>query len=203
MVLVGASLGAVASLSTAWRHPGGVGGLVLLSGSFIFDRCLLRERGSLFTRIADFVDCLWKDPRDLPRRIFVSCGIYEGLIGQNRALVDFLRQRGRAVWFPSRAMRTTGRTGAIRCGQTDVDLAWTPPSPLRARQFRRELSGQIDKERKPAPAGQRRPWPNASEPLVLSLGADICWPICYEELIRRLDLAIPLTGTPCASMSSG
>ena len=28
----------------------------------------------------------------------------------------------------------------------------------------------------------------------LSLGADICWPICYEELIRRLDLAIPYDG---------
>lgn len=26
----------------------------------------------------------------------------------------------------------------------------------------------------------------------LSLGADICWPICYEELMRRLRLAIPL-----------
>jgi hypothetical protein len=25
----------------------------------------------------------------------------------------------------------------------------------------------------------------------LSLGGDICWPICYEELVRRLDLAIP------------
>ena len=28
----------------------------------------------------------------------------------------------------------------------------------------------------------------------LSLGADICWPICYEELVRRLDLAIPHKG---------
>ena len=28
----------------------------------------------------------------------------------------------------------------------------------------------------------------------LSLGADICWPICYEELIRRLDLSIPHEG---------
>jgi hypothetical protein len=25
----------------------------------------------------------------------------------------------------------------------------------------------------------------------LSLGADICWPICFEELVKRLDLAIP------------
>ena len=28
----------------------------------------------------------------------------------------------------------------------------------------------------------------------LSLGADICWPICYEEIVRRLDLAIPDDG---------
>ncbi|UCF69290.1 MAG: hypothetical protein JSV80_08445 [Acidobacteriota bacterium] len=26
----------------------------------------------------------------------------------------------------------------------------------------------------------------------LSLGADICWPICFEEILRRLDLAIPI-----------
>jgi hypothetical protein len=28
----------------------------------------------------------------------------------------------------------------------------------------------------------------------LSLGADICWPICYEELVRRLDLRIDVGG---------
>ncbi len=28
----------------------------------------------------------------------------------------------------------------------------------------------------------------------LSLGADICWPICYEELVKRLDLKIPIGG---------
>jgi len=26
----------------------------------------------------------------------------------------------------------------------------------------------------------------------LSLGADICWPICYEEIVRRLDLEVPV-----------
>jgi hypothetical protein len=34
-----------------------------------------------------------------------------------------------------------------------------------------------------------------SQPIVrrigLSLGADLCWPICYEEILRRLDLQIP------------
>jgi hypothetical protein len=28
----------------------------------------------------------------------------------------------------------------------------------------------------------------------LSLGADICWPICYEELLKRLDLSIKVGG---------
>ncbi len=28
----------------------------------------------------------------------------------------------------------------------------------------------------------------------LSLGADICWPICYEHIVRQLDLTIPLEG---------
>jgi hypothetical protein len=28
----------------------------------------------------------------------------------------------------------------------------------------------------------------------LSLGADICWPLCYEHLMRRLDLTIPVGG---------
>ena len=25
----------------------------------------------------------------------------------------------------------------------------------------------------------------------LSLGADLCWPLCYEEIVRRLDLSVP------------
>ena len=28
----------------------------------------------------------------------------------------------------------------------------------------------------------------------LSLGADLCWPICYEEVLRRLDLALDIGG---------
>ena len=28
----------------------------------------------------------------------------------------------------------------------------------------------------------------------LSLGADICWPLCYEQILRRLDLQIPFNG---------
>ena len=28
----------------------------------------------------------------------------------------------------------------------------------------------------------------------LSLGADVCWPICYEQVLKQLDLAIDLDG---------
>ena len=28
----------------------------------------------------------------------------------------------------------------------------------------------------------------------LSLGADICWPICYEALLNKLDLQLPIGG---------
>ena len=35
---------------------------------------------------------------------------------------------------------------------------------------------------------------NITKTIGLSLGADICWPICYEEIIRRLQLAIPHEG---------
>jgi enterochelin esterase-like enzyme len=97
LVQVGASLGAVASLSAAWHHPGTFGGLVLLSGSFIFDRELLHDRDPLFGRIADFVDAMREDLRDLPERVFVSCGRYEGLIGQNQALARFLEHAGTQV----------------------------------------------------------------------------------------------------------
>ena len=35
---------------------------------------------------------------------------------------------------------------------------------------------------------------NVTRKIGLSLGADICWPICYEELMKRLQLAIPMNG---------
>ncbi|MCP3981914.1 MAG: hypothetical protein GY716_21640 [bacterium] len=35
---------------------------------------------------------------------------------------------------------------------------------------------------------------NVTRKIGLSLGADICWPICYEEIVRRLKLNLPLAG---------
>jgi enterochelin esterase family protein len=128
-VLVGASLGAVASLSTAWLHPEIYGGLVLLSGSFILDRRLLHGRDPLFKKIADFVDEVRGDPLHPPRRAFVSCGAHEGLVRQNRALVRFLRRRGQDVLY------TEPRDGHHWQNWRDQmlpGLAWTLPKPAGA-----------------------------------------------------------------------
>lgn len=101
-VLMGASLGAVASLATAFRYPGRFGGLVLKSGSFILDDARLARRPhAVFFRIARLVRA-FRRAGPLPgTRAFVSTGELEGLAGENRALASFLRERGVDVLFRS------------------------------------------------------------------------------------------------------
>lgn len=101
-VLLGASLGAVASLITAFRCPGVFGGLVLKSGSFILDERKLRRRPHpVFHRIARVMRALRRAPPLPPTRAFVSTGELEGLADENRALASFLRERGVDVLFKS------------------------------------------------------------------------------------------------------
>src|SRR5258706_5414614 len=38
------------------------------------------------------------------------------------------------------------------------------------------------------------PMADVTRKIGLSLGADICWPICYEEIVKRLDLNIDHAG---------
>ena len=92
-VLMGASLGAVASLSIAARAPRLFGGVVLKSGSFIFDQKLLATRHELFKRISTFIEGLDRKERML-HRAFVSCGRYEGLVDENWRMAAFLRYAG-------------------------------------------------------------------------------------------------------------
>lgn len=101
-VLLGASLGAVASLATAFRYPGVFGGLVLQSGSFILDKRKLNERPHpVFHQVARLVQALKRAPELPETRAFVSTGELEGLAEENRALATFLRERGVDVLFKS------------------------------------------------------------------------------------------------------
>jgi len=95
-VLMGASLGAVASLSIAARAPRLFNGVVLKSGSFIFDQKLLETRHELFRRVSSFIDSLSRHER-LLHRAFVSCGRYEGLVDENWRMAAFLRHAGVAT----------------------------------------------------------------------------------------------------------
>lgn len=97
--LMGASLGAVASLSTAIRYPGFYGRLLLQSGSFAFSDIGSHDRGPIFDPIADMVNAYRAAPTVVSERVFVSCGVYESLIYENRSLVPLLQKTGMDVRY--------------------------------------------------------------------------------------------------------
>ncbi len=97
--LMGASLGAVASLSTAIRYPGMFGRLLLQSGSFAFSDIGDHDRGPMFDPIAEMVNGYRSDPFPVSERVFVSCGTYESLIYENRSLVPVLESTGMTVRY--------------------------------------------------------------------------------------------------------
>ena len=93
--LMGASFGAVAALSTAVRRPGVYGKLLLQSGSFAFtDIGDGNRRGPLFDPVVAFMNSLRANPTAMSERVFMSCGMYESLIYENRSFVPLLQSTG-------------------------------------------------------------------------------------------------------------
>jgi enterochelin esterase family protein len=121
---MGASLGAVAALTASWHHPGTFGRLLLKSGSFMVTEDSLHGRDPLFGEIAGVMADFLGNPGELAQRVFVSCGIYEGLIDQNRALVPFLRRQGADVLFVE---SRDGHHWQNWRDQLRVGLAWVFP----------------------------------------------------------------------------
>ncbi|NNF08009.1 MAG: enterochelin esterase, partial [Candidatus Eisenbacteria bacterium] len=85
--IMGASFGAVASFSTAVRYPGFFGRVLLQSGSFAFTDIGTSQRGPAFDPVVEFVNNYRASPKRFTDRLFVSCGMYESLIYENRSLV--------------------------------------------------------------------------------------------------------------------
>ena len=98
--LMGASFGAVASLSTAMRYPGVYGRLLLQSGSFAFtdigDR---NHRGPIFDSVVAMINRYRAEPTVVSEKVFVSVGMYESLIYENRSLVPVLMSTGMDVRY--------------------------------------------------------------------------------------------------------
>lgn len=92
--LMGASFGAVASLSVAWRRQGVFGRLLLQSGSFAFTDIGDHSRGPAFDPVVEFVNAFRQTPGQPADKIFMSCGQYETLIYENRSMYPFLQDLG-------------------------------------------------------------------------------------------------------------
>lgn len=125
--LMGASFGAVASLHTAWRYPGLFGRLLLQSGSFAFADIGHHRRGPVFDPVAHFVNEFRAAPGRPADRMYLSCGIYESLIYENRSIVPLLNTQGIEVRYEEvrdghnwQNWRDRLRTG----------LSWLFPGPL-------------------------------------------------------------------------
>lgn len=101
-VLLGASLGAVASLATVFRYPGVFGGVLLHSGSFVLDEQKLSGRTHpVFRRVARLVKAFKRAPNMPEIRAFVSTGELEGLASESAALAELLQENGTTVLFKS------------------------------------------------------------------------------------------------------
>jgi enterochelin esterase-like enzyme len=98
--LMGASFGAVAALSAAYRYPACYGSLLLQSGSFVFtDIGNDHGGGPAFEPVVRFVNRYRAAPRRVADRVFVSCGVYEPLIIRNRSMVPTFEAAGMTVRY--------------------------------------------------------------------------------------------------------
>jgi len=125
--LVGASFGAVASLAAAWRHPGVFGRLLLQSGSFAFTDIGDHEGGPAFDPVVEFVNAFRDAPGRPADEVYISCGIYEGMIYYNRSMIPLLQSTGMKVRF------TEARDGHNWENWRDrlrEGLSWLFPGPL-------------------------------------------------------------------------
>lgn len=126
--LMGASFGGVASLSAAYRYPGFWGRLLLQSGSFAFtDIGHRNHRGPLFDRVVSFMNEYRAQPRAVSERVFMSCGVYESLIYENRSLVPLLDSTGMEVRFLE---ARDGHNWENWRDRVREGLSWLYPGPL-------------------------------------------------------------------------
>ena len=126
--LMGASFGAVAALSTATRRPGFYGRLLLQSGSFAFtDIGDHNHRGTLFDPIVAFINQLRAQPVAMAERVFISCGMYESLIYENRSLVPMLQSTGMDVRYVE---ARDGHNWENWRDRLREGLSWLFPGPL-------------------------------------------------------------------------
>jgi enterochelin esterase family protein len=125
--LMGASFGAVASLSTAWRHPGFFGNLLLQSGSFVFTDIGEHRHGPTFDPVVRFMNEFREAPGRPAERLALTCGMYEEMIYYNRSVVPRLQATGMAMRYKE---ARDGHNWENWRDQLRGALSWLFPGPL-------------------------------------------------------------------------
>jgi enterochelin esterase-like enzyme len=126
-ILLGASFGAVAAISTAYASPWTYGSLVLMSGSFVSaDAGTDHGGGPVFDPVVQFVNHYRDRPRRVAERLFVSCGLYEPLIIANRSIVPIFESAGMQVHYVEARDGHTWENWRDRLRDA---LTWVVPAP--------------------------------------------------------------------------
>jgi len=126
-ILLGASFGAVAAISTAYASPWTYGSLVLMSGSFVSaDAGTDHGGGPVFDPVVQFVNRYRDQPRRVAERLFVSCGLYEPLIIANRSIVPIFESAGMQVHYVEARDGHTWENWRDRLRDA---LTWVVPAP--------------------------------------------------------------------------
>jgi enterochelin esterase family protein len=125
--LMGASFGAVAALHAAWRQPGVWGNLLVQSGSFVFSDIGDHDRGPVFDPVVDFVNSFREEPTRPADKVFISCGIFEALIYENRSIVPLLQSTGMEVRYVE---ARDGHNWDNWRDRLREGLSWLFPGPL-------------------------------------------------------------------------
>ena len=125
--ILGASFGGVAALHAAWKHPNLFGNLLLQSGSFAFSDLGRHKRSEVFDPVVKFMNTFREEPGWPASKIYMSCGIYESLIYENRSLVPRLQAQGIEVRFEEArdAHNWENWRDRLRSG-----LSWLYPGPV-------------------------------------------------------------------------
>lgn len=125
--LMGASFGGVASLAAAVQYPGFFGRLLLQSGSFAFTDIGPQKRGPAFEPVVKFMNGFRAAPAKVANRVFLSCGMYESLIYENRSLVPLLQATGMDVRYVE---SRDGHNWENWRDRSRDGLSWLLPGPL-------------------------------------------------------------------------
>lgn len=125
--LVGASFGGVAALHAASRYPRTYGQLLLQSGSFAFSDLGHHKKGPVFDPVVRFINEYRNDPFALAEKIYMSCGMYESLIYENRSLVPLLQDQGMQIFYEEARDAHNWENWRDRLRQ---GLTWLFPGPL-------------------------------------------------------------------------